>query len=254
MDRVLRGYLAELVGTFFLTFFCGAIVCLLHSDSGSRPAVGLVGVAVAQGCAVAVLLWATTLVSEGCLNPAVTLMLWVIKKFDSGRTVLLIVVQCLGAVLGGLLLFVLFDQDVLRKASAGTPRLIAFRDIEGRATLGAWSAGSAVEACLTFLLCLAIFSSVLDPRRAKLGLAVVGLATTAAVLVGFNLTGAALNPARWLGTAVWQGNVPGIQNPFDDHVVYWMGPIVGGLMAGVFYTSVIGLPENGKGEQGASAP
>src|SRR5262249_52605178 len=102
MDKAVRAYLAELVGTFALVFLCAASVRAGVVQAGAgQPPVGLVAVAVAQGCVLGVLLTVTLRVSEGCLNPAITLMLWVTKRFDGPRTVATIVVQLAGASLAG---------------------------------------------------------------------------------------------------------------------------------------------------------
>src|SRR5215831_17801509 len=121
MDKILRAYLAELAGTFVLVFLCAATACV--AQMGDGPPLGLVGIAVAQGCVLAVLLSATTLVSEGCLNPAVTLALWVTKRFEGRQTLALIAVQLMGAVAAGGLVAVLFSQEVLSESFAGTPHL-----------------------------------------------------------------------------------------------------------------------------------
>jgi glycerol uptake facilitator protein len=255
MDRVLRTYLAELVGTFVLVFLCAVTVCAAHLPlAEGQPRVGLVGLAVAQGCVLAVLLSATTLVSGGCLNPAVTLTLWVTKRFEGRQTLALIAVQLMGAVAGGGLALVLFKDDVLRDAFAGTPHLKAVRE-EGSVGLSAWLPGVVVEAGLSFLLTLAVFATIIDPRRPRLGGVPAGLALTAAVLAGYHLTGAAVNPARWFGSFVWQSTVPALkgQNVFDDHPVYWMGPILGALLAGIVYTGIILPPEHQKEQKAKQA-
>ena len=250
MDKALRACLAELFGTFCLVFLCAATVCVAHL--GGRPPLGLVGVALAQGCVVAALLSATTLASEGCLNPAVTLALWVTKRFAGRQTLALIAVQLMGAVAAGGLVAVLFSQEVLSKSFAGTPHLAeALRASLGGVSVGSLLAGVAIEAGLTFLLTLAVFATLLDPRRPRLGGVPAGLALTAAVLAGYHLTGAAANPARWFGTAVWQGTLPTLpmlpaQRVFDDHPVYWMGPVVGALAAGILYSGVLLPPEQGE--------
>jgi aquaporin TIP len=147
-------------------------------------------------------------------------------------------------VAGGGLAVVLFKNDVLRDAFAGTPHVKAVRE-DGSVGLGAWLPGVAVEAGLSFLLTIAVFATIIDPRRPRLGGLPAGLALTAAVLAGYHLTGAAVNPARWFGSWVWQSTVPELkaQNVFDDHPVYWMGPIVGALLAGIVYTGVILPPQ-----------
>src|SRR5262245_22740169 len=118
----LRAYLIELAGTFLLVFFTAATVCAAHlvAAKGDFP-VGLVAIAVAQGCALAVLLFATARVSEGCLNPAVTIGLWVTRRFDGGRAFALVVVQLVGAAFAGGLILALFDQNTLHASYAGTP-------------------------------------------------------------------------------------------------------------------------------------
>jgi glycerol uptake facilitator-like aquaporin len=71
---------------------------------------------------------------------------------------------------------------------------------------------------------------------------------TAAVLLGFHLTGAGVNPARWFGTAIWQRMVSPLeaQPLFRDHLPYWMGPIVGALLGAVIYAEWL-RPEEKKG-------
>src|SRR5262249_44498691 len=75
MDRNLRPYVAEFLGTFVLVFVSAGIVLAAHLAS-DLP-LGPIGIAVAQGCVLAAALSATVNVSGGFLNPAVTITLWV---------------------------------------------------------------------------------------------------------------------------------------------------------------------------------
>src|SRR5581483_11957822 len=175
-----RAYLTELVGTFLLVFFCAGVICAAQMTTDRFP-VGLVGIAVAQGAALAVLLSITTLVSQGCLNPAVTLGLWVTKRFDFGRGFCLVVMQLMGAAFAGALIVALFPQSTLEASFAGTPHLYDFyRPAEDSRP---WLAGSAAEVVLTFLLTLTLLTTVLDPKRAEWRWAPLlpGLALTAGV-------------------------------------------------------------------------
>jgi glycerol uptake facilitator-like aquaporin len=89
----------------------------------------------------------------------------------------------------------------------------------------------------------AIFGTIIDRRAPRLGGFGAGLAQAAIVLIGFHLTGGAANPARWFGPAVWEYTVvPLKETTFADHPVYWMGPILGALIAGGVYVRLI-LPE-----------
>jgi MIP family channel proteins len=232
----LRAYLTELVGTFLLVFVTAATVCASYLAS-AHLSVGLVGIAIAQGAALAAILSVTVQVSEGCLNPAVTLALWVTRRFDGGRAFALICVQLIGAAFAGGLIVCVFDQDTLQRAYTGTPHLRAFLDPPGEVSTGDRLVGSLIEATLTFLLTLTVLNSVLTPDRPRWATLVPGLALCAAVMAGYHLTGAAVNPARWFGTAVWQQTQPLLapQHLFRDHLPYWMGPIVGALLAAIVY-------------------
>src|SRR5207248_4463380 len=102
---------------------------------------------------------------------------------------------------------------------------------------------------LSFILVMVIFGTVLDPRAPRwsgnwanrLACLWIGLALVGCTLFGFPLTGAALNPARWLGPALWDLT----QHPdiFQYHAPYWIGPIAGALLAGWLYTALILAPE-----------
>jgi glycerol uptake facilitator-like aquaporin len=79
----------------------------------------------------------------------------------------------------------------------------------------------------------------------------VGLAMAANVFMAFYLTGAAANPARWLGTALWESTYRA--GAFRDHAVYWIGPVLGALLAGLIYQAVI-LPGEKESRASGHAP
>lgn len=245
MDTSPRAYLAELIGTFALVYIGAGVVCTsaLARESGSNQPY-LLGIALAQGFILAAALSFTINVSGGYLNPAVTLTLWVFKRMEAGRAACLIGAQLLGALLAGLLLRVTFTEQVLIEARLGTPHLFmpAFGGLpRTQPTFAMLMSGISIELVLTFLLTFAMFGTQIDPRAPRLprlgGLG-AGLTYTACLLVGFDLTGAALNPARWLGPAIWEATVKS-EGVFLDHSVYWIGPILGALLAGTIYTFVI---------------
>jgi MIP family channel proteins len=243
MDSRVRLYVTELLCTFALVFVGAGTVCGYYLPNDLRPEVS--GVALAEGCALAVLLTVSYHVSGGCLNPAVTLMFWVFKRLDGVRTIGLIVMQLLGAAAAGLVLRFTFSDEVLQAAHLGTPYLKPFLTEGHTLDLFGLVSGIGVEFFLTFLVTLAIFASLIDPRGPRLGGILAGLAQTAAILLGFHLTGGAANPARWFGPAVWQLTVPDLQSkaPLADHAVYWIGPVLGALAGGLFYTTFILPPQ-----------
>jgi MIP family channel proteins len=247
MDKNLRPYLAELIGTFALVFLGAGTVCMHHLAAlPGQPQPYVLGIALAEGFILAAMLSATVYISGGYLNPAVTLMLWVYKRMDGNRCAWLIGAQLLGAVLAGLCLRPLFEENVLVDARLGTPHLMPALHAEGEThiALGKQLPGVGVEIVLTFILTFAIFATMIDPRGPRLAGLAVGLALTADILMGYGLTGACTNPARWFGTVVWETTIPPLQGrAFADHLVYWLGPIVGALLAGGVYTQLIMPPE-----------
>jgi glycerol uptake facilitator-like aquaporin len=239
MDQMLRMYLAELLGTFAVVFVGAGTICAGYVPQDGR-APDVTTIALAEGFTLAVALTATFYVSAGCLNPAITLMLWVVRRLEGAQACGLILMQLLGSILAGLTLRLTFTLGVLESAGFGAPHLRAFRTPAGDVTIGGLLSGIGIEVFLTCLVTVAVFSSLFDWRRPRVGGILVGLAQTAAVLLGFNLTGGAANPARWFGPVVWQMTLPHpAGSPLVDHTVYWVGPILGALLGGYAYTSLI---------------
>jgi MIP family channel proteins len=250
MYKSLRPYVAELIGTFALVLLGAGAVCAraVVSDVATFD---LTGIALAQGLVLAVMLTATINVSGGFLNPAVTVVLWVLRRIDTNKLGWLLLAQFLGAIMAGGLLCLYFGPGTMIPAHFGTPHVAGIDNPQGpggfvrdQATgeLTAYSMATAagVELVLTFLLTFAIFSTVLDPRTPKIGGLGVGLIMVAIVVMGYNLTGAGVNPARCLGTFVWELAGSSVRPSVREHVfVYWVGPIVGALLAGWVYTYLV---------------
>src|SRR5437762_13930029 len=135
MDKNLRPFVAELLGTFTVVFVSTATVCTEWAGrKAGWPAPGLVGIALAYGLVYAAGLAATVHISGGFLNPAITLMLWVLKRMDGPKATGLIFVQLLGAAMAGGLIRFVFPEDVLISASLVRPHLnlIAFVPLDVR--------------------------------------------------------------------------------------------------------------------------
>ena len=92
--------------------------------------------------------------------------------------------------------------------------------------------GIAVEAILTFFLVSAVFGTCVNPKAPNVGGFGIGLVLVFDILVGGPLTGAAMNPARAFGPALVSGQ-------WVAHIVYWVGPILGGLAAALLWEYVL---------------
>jgi aquaporin Z len=243
MDNTLRTYLAELVGTFLLVLVGAGTVCA--ADLTATPHLGVTGLALAEGFTLAAVLTATFHVSNGCLNPAITVMLWVFKRIDSARAGWLVLMQLLGASLAGLVLRLMFAEEVLRAARVGAPHLKALATESGGISAQQLVSGTAFELFLGSLVTLAAFATLVDRRAPRLGGLIVGLTQSAAVLFGFRITGGSANPARWFGPAVWEATVGLRPAWLAEAVIYAGGPILGALLAAVLYVNLILPPEKG---------
>lgn len=220
MDRTLRPALvAEAIGTFiFFTVGAGAVVVTTYAAGGG----GLVGVALAHGLTLAVLVSAFGAISGGHFNPAQTVALYVAGKIPAARAGWYIVAQLAGALAAGLLLRAIFTPAVWEPTHLGTP------------TLGpdiSQPVGIVIEAVATLLLLFAVFGTAVDPRGPKIGGLAIGLAITADILFAGPLTGAAMNPARWFGPAIVSGFS-------SDWYVWIAGPLAGAVVAGLLWRYV----------------
>ncbi len=218
-NRLGPALVAEAVGTFLFFFVGAGSVALTAMEAGSP---GLVGVALAHGLALAVLVSAFGAVSGGHFNPAVTVAVRLAGRIEWSHAVMYVLAQLAGAVGAGLALRLVLPEPLAGPTQLGTPALGAGIDVVQ---------GIVIEAVLTLLLILAVFGTAIDMRAPKLGGMAIGLAVAADVLMGGPLTGAAMNPARWFGPAVVAG-------AWDDWYVWWIGPLIGAIVAAVLYRYV----------------
>jgi len=195
--------IAEFAGTFALVFVGAGAVAV---GTG-----GLVGVALAHGLILTVIVAALGSASGAHVNPAVTLAVWIRNEITARMAVAYWVVQILGAAAAAFLL-----RFVLGGIGSGL----------GATTLGSVSQtqGVVIEAVLTFLLATAVLRTAIRKTLGEAGPLVIGLTLAAAILMGGPLTGASLNPARTLGPAMATGN-------FADLWVYLAGPALGAGLA-----------------------
>lgn len=220
MATLWRRLVAEAFGTFGLVFVGSAAVVV---NAFPNAAYGILGIAVAHAFVLAIMITVTMNISGGHLNPAVTFGLLVARKIDLRTALPYVAAQLAGAVLGALLVKYAIPSNVGRVLSYGTP-VIASSITLGQAIT--------IEAVLTFFLVSAFFGTAVSPDAPKVGGFGIGLVLLFAILVGGPLTGAALNPARAFGPALVSGNWLG-------QAVWWVGPLLGGLAAGLLWKLVL---------------
>jgi MIP family channel proteins len=209
---IVRRMIAEFIGTFALVFV-GVAAIGVSPDKGG----GLLSIALAFGLTVAVMVSATGHISGGQFNPAVSLALLATGKMSLHDTLFYILGQILGAV-----------------AAAGVVQLMfgGYTTYNGTPAPGGnfgVTQTLVMEMVLTFFLVFVVFGVAVDKRGPNVmaGL-LIGLTVTFDILIGGPYTGASMNPARSFGPAL-------VGRHWDAHWVYWVGPIIGGVLAGLIY-------------------
>ena len=223
MYTTFQKFTAEFLGTFALVFFGAGAICAdryLQSSGG----IGLLGIALAHGLAMAVMVSALGHISGGHFNPAISIGFWVTKRIGTIEVFLYWAAQILGGIAAAFLLKGVIPQETWRAVALGTPELV--RDFS---TLSAML----LEAVASFFLVLVFFATSVDERgtfRSIAGFG-IGLTITLGILVIAPFTGAAMNPARAFGPAL-------ASNHWTNWGVYWIGPLGGGFIAGLLYDSL----------------
>lgn len=216
----LRPAIAELTGTFL---FVLAGTASAVANAASNQGLGQIGVAVAHGLALSILVSATMNISGGHLNPAVTAGMLLVKRIDAKTAGLYVAAQLLGAVLASLVVKGLLPWGAANAVSGGTPQLSAHVSL---------FQGMLLEALFTFLLVSAIFGTAVAIDAPKIGGFGIGLAVLASALAIGSFTGAALNPARAFGPALVFGE-------WHAQAAYWLGPLIGAGLASLLWDRVL---------------
>jgi aquaporin TIP len=216
-EDTLRRAVAEMVGAFTLTFIgVGAA-----ASAGVISDNSLIGVAIANGLVIGVMVSALGFISGGHFNPAVTFGFLLTRRIKPVLAVVYWIAQFAGAALAALFVRQLLPRATTEAVSLGVPAL-------GHGVNA--SSGFLLEAILTFFLVLVIFGVAVDkrgPSGSIAGLA-IGLTIAIDVLFGGPFTGAAMNPSRAFGPQL-------VGDHWANGWVWYAGPLLGGAVAALLY-------------------
>lgn len=199
---MIRKFAAEFVGTFALVLFgCGAAVL------AGFGIVGQLGIAFAFGLAIVAMAYGIGQISGCHVNPAVSFGAWVAGRMPRNEMFLYWAAQCLGAVVGaGVLLLIASGSPdyVLAENGLGQngygSRLPSGQGSPGDYSLGA---GAIFEVVATFLFLVVILGATQKGAPSQFAGLAIGLTLAVIHIVGIQVTGVSVNPARSLGPAVW---------------------------------------------------
>ncbi len=217
MPEYTRKLVAELLGTFVLLTVGGFAIANARIDGDTQ----LLVIAFGFGFALLIGLYAFGEVSGGHFNPAVSLGALIGKRIDMSTFIMYLIAQVAGAVLAGLALLAAFSQEFV--ASTVTARNAALG-------VSVWDAFF-LELLFTAFFVAVILKVTASDKFGGSALIAIPLTLVAIHLALLNLTGASVNPARSLGSALVGGEV-------GDLWVYLIAPMVGAFIGWAFYKLV----------------
>ena len=221
-----RNWFAEAVGTYALVFFGPLAIILSVVAFGDGLSIeSIIMIALAHGGAVGLMVYAFGHISGAHINPAVTIPMMITKKISVGDGIGYIIFQLIGAVVAAFSLKAILPElgAKVNFGTQGGPSELLNSSI---------MAGITVEIILTFFLVTVIFLTAVH-KKAPAGIHGISIGGMVFLLhiVGVPLTGASMNPARTFGPALVSGF-------WELHWLYWLAPIVGGIIAGVIMNYV----------------
>ena len=229
-----KKYLSEFIGTFVLVLFgCGTAVVTgagsfikgllrgLGADSASileriPSGVNVVATSLAFGLVIVAMAYSIGNVSGCHINPAVSIAMLCSKKMSVKDFIGYVASQILGAIAGSAVLWAIIGKDL----GLGQNGLYD----------GSIVKSLIIEVILTFVFVLVILFVTSKKEHSNKAGIVIGLTLTLVHLIGINLTGTSVNPARSLAPAIFVGG-----DALKDVWVFIVAPLVGGIIASLCF-------------------
>jgi aquaporin Z len=221
----MKKYGAEFIGTFWLVLGgCGsAVLAAAFPDLG----IGLLGVSLAFGLTVLTMAFAIGHISGCHLNPAVSIGLYVGKRFEAKELVPYIIAQVLGGIAAGGVLYLIASGKTGFDVTAGfASNGYGDHSPGGYALLSAFIC----EVVMTLMFLVIILGAT--DERAPQGFApiAIGLGLTLIHLISIPVTNTSVNPARSTGVALFAGGWA-----ISQLWLFWIAPIIGAVLGGIVY-------------------
>lgn len=212
----MKKYLCEFLGTCILVLFGCGVAVLTKAD--------LVATSLAFGLSIVAIAYVIGNVSGCHVNPAVSFAMWIDKRISGKDFILYMAAQVVGAITGSAL-FALF----LKSTGYGDFRTIGLGQNGFGAEVGSgitMLGALGVEIVLTFVFVLAVLGVTKEKKNSQVAPIVIGLTLTLVHLLGINLTGTSVNPARSFAPALFLGG-----EALSQVWVFIVGPFVGAAFA-----------------------
>lgn len=212
--------LAECLGTFFLVFFGVGTAVVMGAQ------VGMLGIAIAFGLSIVAATYGLGAISGAHLNPAVSLGVLLAGRMSAAEFVQYVIAQVIGAILAALVIYVIATG----KADYAIATNGLGQNGYGPGYSGGYGLGAALvyEVVATFIFVTVILGVTGPGGPAGFAGLAIGLTLTAVHLVGIDVTGTSVNPARSIGPALIVGG-----QALSQLWLFIVAPLVGGALAGI---------------------
>ena len=227
----MKKYIAEFIGTAVLVLFGTGVAVI----SGGN----LVATSLAFGLSIIALAYVIGNISGCHVNPAVSLAMLISKKLDSKDFICYVIAQILGALAGTAILYFILSNTNIGVTALGA---------NGYGTLSATKItllGALITECiLTFVFIYTILGVTNDESKSSVAGIVIGLTLTFVHLIGINLTGTSVNPARSIAPAIFLGGLP-----LTQVWVFVVSPLAGAAIATYTYKYLNEIPKTKKNKK-----
>ncbi len=226
MKDLLKKALAECIGTFVLVF----VACGVAGATGGS----LVATSLAFGLTIVAMAYSVGRVSGCHINPAVSLGCLITKRMSLKEFCVYVCAQIIGGFLGAVLVFGLFKMAKVDVLGDACNYAVGFG-------ANGLTAGGIVAALITeiVLTCIFVYTilNITDEKaeNGKRAGVVIGFTLTLVHLIGINLTGTSVNPARSIATAISAAIYNGTTDALAQVWMFIVAPLIGAVAAAGIY-------------------
>jgi len=233
MKELLKKAIAEFIGTFTLVFIACGVAGATRGD--------LVATSLAFGLTIVAMAYSVGRISGCHINPAVSLGCFLTKRMKAKEFGVYAAAQILGGFAGAVLVFGLFKMGGIKMCLIDETKTLGDACNYAVGFAGNLTAGGVIGALITEIVLTCIFVYVIlnvtDEKagNGKIAGIVIGLTLTLVHLIGINLTGTSVNPARSIATAISAAIYNGTTEALKQVWMFIVAPMIGAAVAAVLY-------------------
>ncbi|CAF3682978.1 unnamed protein product [Rotaria socialis] len=233
---IVQPMIVELIGTIFFILIGLLGACSDDSKNNSLIA-GL-----SFGFSLIIFVASLGHISGGHFNPAVTLGVCIAGDIKLKKALLYMPMQLIGGAMAAGIFRLISRTSTYHRFHGGATFLVTIETLKETGELTKerinWWEGICIEILLTFVFVTVILMVTINSKsKSTFAPIYIGMALCVCIFASNMLTGGSLNPARSLGSAIFA-------NVWSHHYLYWIGPLIGATLAGVFYRFIWGAKDN----------